>query len=124
MDQRPDTAALIQREGYRWVKMDEPTAIHVDHAAEVLAEAERTLQRCPSVIWAQEAKILALQVLGRHDEAQAMAQQEPPMPPGLRGRTLWASQRTRILERYQLYSEAVRSRADRASTIAPPAILP
>jgi hypothetical protein len=107
---RPDTAALIAREGYQWVKLDEPIAVAVDNPAGTLAEAERTLQRCPSAIWAWEAKRLALEVLGRDEEALALAQEGQPMPPGMTDRDLWGRLRAQILERYQLYSDAVNGR--------------
>jgi hypothetical protein len=66
---RPETAELIRREGYRWLRFWEKTPITPANAPGVLAEAERAIQRCPqwsAAAWANKAK--ALRALGRTAE--------------------------------------------------------
>lgn len=72
--QRPDTADLIEREGYWWFRSWDPPPITRGNAARALAETERAIRHCPEASMAAQAfKVNALRVLGRHDEAAAAA---------------------------------------------------
>jgi hypothetical protein len=75
----PETAALIAREEYRWIKAwVHPPRVTAENAGEVLQEAQRALRYCPdeaTFAWAYQAEALSL--LGRHDEALAAARMIP-----------------------------------------------
>jgi hypothetical protein len=76
----PATAALIQREGYRHIRMLKGAleTVTAENAGEVLQEAERALRHCPedaTFVWAY--KTVALRELGRHAEAQDAGRQIP-----------------------------------------------
>jgi hypothetical protein len=68
---RPDTARLIEQEGYYWLNVPghEPST-PADFLA-VLEEANRALRHCPSAYFAWPLKAFALRMLGFHDEADA-----------------------------------------------------
>jgi hypothetical protein len=67
---RPDTAALIEREGYSWMVTPERELLTTEHALEMLEEANRALRHCPDGVdtaWGYKAD--ALRFLGFHDAA-------------------------------------------------------
>jgi hypothetical protein len=67
--QPPHTATLIEQERYQYLTSWEPVTVTPDNAAQVLAEAERSIRHCPqfsAAAWAH--KVNALQALGRQAE--------------------------------------------------------
>jgi hypothetical protein len=70
--QRPDMATLIAREGYHWLVQPVKEPSTPAHALELLEEANRALQHCPTADFAWPYKAFALRMLGFHEEAFAV----------------------------------------------------
>jgi hypothetical protein len=79
--QRPDTEALIQREGYHWLTRREMIPLNRAYAAHLLEETTRVVQHCPAVTWHWSYQSVALSILGRQEEANVASQQIPVRPP-------------------------------------------
>jgi hypothetical protein len=67
---RPDSEALIRREGYQQIIPWDNISVTAANARQVLEEANRALQHCPGgATFAWAYKVKALRRLGRHQEA-------------------------------------------------------
>jgi hypothetical protein len=70
---RPDTATLIAQERHPMIRPWAHVNVIAANAIAVLEEAQRAVQHCPEcVTFAGGFETVALQELGRHEEAQAI----------------------------------------------------